>query len=243
MQVQVKGVIAALISFSLLAALVWAKDEPWKGKPYDQWDKKDLERIFTDSPWARIVSVTRSWAPLTSKDLPDKITSGAVRQPPTELERSSESSVGGELNINVYWASSKVMRAASARKSVLLDGNKGVDVTKYAGEPQEEYQIVVQSADMAPFFRHDEKYFQSVAFLQMKKSKLKLSPSKVHYERDANGTLVTTVIFYFPKKTPSGAPTIPADEKGAEFSCKLERTLLQANFDIQKMTDSSEPDL
>jgi len=69
------------------------------------------------------------------------------------------------------------------------------------------------------------------------------SPSKVHYERDANGTLVTTVIFYFPKKTPSGAPTIPADEKGAEFSCKLERTLLQANFDIQKMTDSSEPDL
>jgi hypothetical protein len=231
------------VSAFSLAAIAWAKDEPWKGKAYDQWDKKDVQRIFTESPWTRVVTVTRTWLPITGKDLPQDMISGGSRQLSTQIEKSDESSTGGELNINVYWASSRVMRAAAARKSELFDGKKDVDAAKYAAEPQEEYQIVVQSADMAPFFRHDEKSFQASAALQMKKSKLKLAPSHVHYERDATGTLVTAAVFYFPKKNSSGAPTISADEKNAEFSCKLEGTVLQANFDLQKMTDSTGPDL
>jgi len=243
MRTQLKSAGAAVISVLFLAAIAWAKDEPWKNKPYDQWDRKDIERIFTDSPWSRVVTVTRTWMPITAKDLPDKMISGGVRQLPTELERSSESSVGGELNINVYWASSRVMRAASARKATLIDGKKDVDAAKYAAELQEEYQIVVQSTDMAPFFRRDEKYFQTAATLQLKKSKAKLAPSHVHYERDATGTLVATAVFYFPKKTSSGEPTISSDEKNAEFSCKLEGTNLQTSFDLQKMADSAGPDL
>ena len=235
--------VTLFVLFSFLAAAVLAKDEPWKGKPYDQWDKKDVQRIFTDSPWARVVTVTRTWLPITGKDLPQDMISGGSRQLSTQIEKSNESSTGGELNINVYWASSKVMRAAAARKSELFDGKKDVDAAKYASEPQEEYQIVVQSTDMAPFIRHDEKSFQASATLQMKKNKVKLSPSHVHYERDATGALVTAAVFYFPKKTAVGAPTIAPDEKTAEFSCKLEGTVLQTSFDLQKMTDSAGPDL
>src|SRR5262249_50740878 len=135
MRMQFKSAAAALVSLSFLAALALAKDEPWKGKPYDQWDKRDLERIFTDSPWSRVVAVTRSWTPISAKDLPEKPLSGGSRQLPQELERSSETSAGGELNVNVYWASSRVMRAASARKASLIDGKKDVDPTKYAAEP------------------------------------------------------------------------------------------------------------
>jgi hypothetical protein len=134
------------------------------------------------------------------------------------------------------------MRGASARKSELL-GGKNVDVAKYANEPQEEYQIIVQSEDMTPFFRRDEKSFQANATLQMKKSKLNVSPSHVRYERDANGILVTAAVFYFPKKTAIGAATIPGDERTVEFSCKVEGTVLRVSFDLQKMTDSSGPDL
>src|SRR5262249_37229319 len=204
MHAQSKIAVTFFFGLLLLASLALAKDEPWKGKPYDQWDRKDLERIFTDSPWSRVATVTRTWQPISEKDAHDKILSGSGRKLPAEMERANEGSVGGDLNINVYWASSRVMRAASARKSEFIDAKKDVDVAKYAGEPQEEYQIVVQSADMAPFFRHDEKYFQTVASLQTKKTKLKLSPSHVRYERDAQGILVTAAVFYFPKKTPSG---------------------------------------
>jgi len=235
--------VAFLACVLFLATFAWAKDEPWKGKPYNEWDRKDLERIFTDSPWSRVVMVTRSWLPISEKDAHDKIISGSGRQLPAELERANEGTVGGDLNINVYWASSRVMRAASARKSELIDGKKDIEIAKYASETQEEYQIIVQSADMAPFFRHDEKYFQTVASLQTKKNKLKLAPSHVRYERNTQGILVTAAVFYFPKKTSSGDPVIASDEKSVSFACKLEGSTLQVSFEPPKMTDATGLDL
>jgi hypothetical protein len=237
------GILAIFSATLLFAALVWASDPPWKGKPYQQWDDKDVERVFTDSPWARTTTITRTWLPISQKDLPNDTVAGRDRPLPGTVERSAETSVGGELILYAYWASSRVMRAASARKAILHGGKKDVDVDKYAGEPQEEYQIVLQSQDMTPFFRRDEKFFQANAFLETKKGKKKMSPSHVHYERDANGLLVTTAIFFFPKKTPSGDPTIMPDEKSVEFSCKVEGSTLRVNFEPQKMGDQSGLDL
>jgi hypothetical protein len=227
----------------VFVVLAWASDVPWKGKPYDQWTDKDLERVFTDSPWTRTTSITRTWLPISSKDLPGKLISGGVRKLPTELERSAETSVGGELNFNVYWASSRVMRAASARKAVLHGQKKDVDVAKYAAEPQDEIQIVIQSEDMAPFARKDENFFQANAFLQPRKSKQKISPTHVRYERDEIGLLVTAAIFLFPQKTSSGDPVVTADEKNVEFNCKIESATLRVNFEPNKMVDQNGPAL
>ena len=44
-----------------LAVAVWASGDPWKDKPYQQWDAKDLQKIFQDSPWAHIVRVDAPW--------------------------------------------------------------------------------------------------------------------------------------------------------------------------------------
>lgn len=245
--------LAATFLFTILvfAALALASDPPWKGKPYDQWTDKDLEKIFTDSPWSRIGTVTRTWAPLTSSS---GSTSGA--QPSTPMPGGRPGGPGGvtspsgndaggpgdELRFNVYWASSRIMRAASARKSVLHGGKQDVDVAKYASEPQEEYQIVVQSEDMTPFVRHDEKFFQENSFLDVKKTKQKISPSHVHFERDDKG-LVGAAVFFFPKKTTGGEPTITSDEKNVEFNCRIEGSRLRVNFDPQKMMDTQGPSL
>lgn len=251
---------AALIFVALaFAAVALASDPPWKGKPYNQWTDKDLEKIFTDSPWSRIGMVTRTWVPLTSKDAPagqGAPTGGA--KPNTSMPPGGPGGAGpggargpsggggtptgDELNFNVYWASSRVMRAASARKSVLHGGKQDVDVAKYASEPQEQYQIVVQSEDMTPFLRHDEKFFQENSFLDVKKTKQKVSPSHVQYERDEKG-LVDAAVFFFPKKTAAGEPTVPSDEKNVEFNCKIEGSRLRVNFDPQKMVDSQGPSL
>jgi hypothetical protein len=247
--------VAATFLFTVLifAALALASDPPWKGKPFDQWTDKDLEKIFTDSPWSRIGTVTRTWVPATSNPTGGP-TSGSQPNTPMPAGRqggpggatgSSGSAAGGagdELRLNVYWASSRIMRAASARKSVLHGGKQDVDVAKYASEPQEEYQIVVQSEDMTPFLRHDEKFFQENSFLDVKKTKQKISPSHIRYERDEKG-LVAAAVFYFPKKTAAGEPTVPSDEKNVEFNCKIEGSRLRVNFDPQKMVDQSGPAL
>jgi len=235
--------LSLFVTVLLLGPLAWASGEPWKGKPYQQWDDKDLQRVFTDSPWARTMTLTRTWLPLSSKDFPEGPLQGTARKLPKEIERSDEATLGADVNFNVYWASSRVMRAASARQAALHGGGKEVDVEKYAGEPQEEFQIVIQGPDMAPFARKDEKFFQASAFLQMRKTKLKTSPSHVHYERAEDNRIVIAAVFFFQKKDPSGEPRIAADEKSVEFTCKIEGGSLRVNFEPQRMVDQNGRDL
>lgn len=245
-----KAAATFLFTALIFAALALASDPPWKGKPFDQWTDKDLEKIFTDSPWSRIGTVTRTWAPVTtsgssksgtqpSSPMPGARPGGATAPSGSD---AGAAATGDELRFNVYWASSRIMRAASARKSVLHGGKQDVDVAKYASEPQEEYQVVVQSEDMTPFVRHDEKFFQDNSFLDVKKTKQKVSPSHVRYELDEKGQ-VAAAVFYFPRKTSAGEPTVPSDEKNVEFNCKIEGSRLRVNFDPQKMVDSQGPAL
>jgi len=50
---------AALLSAALLAAAAGAAlaQEPWAGKPFGEWTKKEAERILADSPWAQTRTV------------------------------------------------------------------------------------------------------------------------------------------------------------------------------------------
>jgi hypothetical protein len=144
------------------------------------------------------------------------------------------------MNVLIFWQSSRVMRAATARQAV-LHGEK-VDVDKYASEPQSEYQIVLRMQDMTPFRQHDEKFFQDNAFLQMKKGKDKISPTHVVYEKDSAG-LVTAAVFFFPKTTSSGAPIVSADETEVQFSCKIADSTVRVGFKPRDMVDQSGPAL
>jgi hypothetical protein len=117
-----------------------------------------------------------------------------------------------------------------------------VDVDKYVSEPQTEYQIILRMADMTPFTQHDEKFFQDNAFLQTKKGKEKISPTRVTYEKNAQGS-IQDAIFFFPKTTSSGAPTISNDEKEVQFSCKIADQTVRVGFKPQEMADQSGPAL
>ena len=112
----------------------------------------------------------------------------------------------------------------------------------YAQAPQEEYQLVLSMGDMKPFLQSDEKFYQANSFLEMKRSKLKLSPSHVVYQKDSHGVL-RQVVFFFPKKASGGQPTIGNDETDVEFNGKIADSKLRVGFKPQKMADQSGPDL
>lgn len=237
--------IGLLLTLLLGVALLSAADKPWKAKTYQQWDEKDLQAILSDSPWVRVTPIQRSWLPVAEKDVaPDPQIAGAVRSMPAPntsqgTVRAGEESLR-ELNVQIFWQSSRVMRAAAAREAVLH--GQQVDVDKYAAEPQSEYQIIVRMEDMTPFTQHDEKFFQDNAFLQTKKNKDKISPTHVTFEKNAKGS-IQDAIFFFPKTTSSGAPTIPSDEKEVQFSCKIADQTVRVGFRPQEMVDSSGPAL
>jgi len=234
-----------LLGMLLGATLLCAGDKPWRAKTYQQWDEKDLQTILSDSPWVRVTPIQRTWLPVAEKDVaPDPQINGGVRQMPAPGTSANTVRAGEgswrELNVQVFWQSSRVMRAATAREAVLH--GKNVDVDKYVGEPQSEYQIILRMEDMTPFTQQDEKFFQDNAFLQTKKSKDKISPTHVVYEKNVKGS-VQDAIFFFPKTTPSGAPTISNDEKEVQFSCKIADTTVRVGFRPQEMVDQSGPAL
>jgi hypothetical protein len=233
--------LGLLLGLLLGATLLYGGDKPWKAKTYQQWDEKELQTILTDSPWVRSTTIPRTWLAVAEKDVaPDPQINGGVRQMPApgsaeNTARAGETSLR-ELNVQVYWQSSRVMRAATAREAVLH--GKTVDVDKYVAEPQTEYQVILRMADMTPFAQHDEKSFQDNAFLQTKKGKGKISPSHVVYEKNAQGS-IQDAIFFFPKTASSGEPTISGDEKEVQFSCKIADQTVRVGFKPQEMADQS----
>jgi hypothetical protein len=237
--------LALLLALLLGVTLVSAGDKPWKTKTFQQWDEKELQAILTDSPWVRVTTIQRTWLPVSEKEVaPDSQVSGGVRQMPPGGGQAGTIRAGEgswrELNVFIYWQSSRVMRAATARQAV-LHGEK-VDVGKYASEPQSEYQIILRMEDMTPFVQHNEEFFQTSAFLQMKKGKSKISPSHVVYERNQKG-LIQDAVFFFAKTSPSGVPAVSGDEKEVQFSCKIADSVVRADFNLREMVDQSGPDL
>ena len=239
--------VALLFALLLAVTVVCAGDKPWKSKPFKEWNEKEVQTILTDSPWVRTTTIQRSWIVSEKEVAPDPQLNGGVRSVPagggqpgsvgggaTAPIRSGEGSLQ-ELKVFIYWQSSRVMRAATAREAVLHGQN--VDPDKYASEPQSEYQIILRMEDMSPFVQHDEAFFQNAAFLQLKKGKSKISPSKVVYERNARGS-VQDAIFFFSKTNP-----ISDDETDVQFSCKIADSTVRADFKPRDMVDQSGPAL
>jgi hypothetical protein len=266
---------AVLLLAAMAAGALYAgKSEPWKDKPFDQWTDKDIQMVFTDSPWAETVTVEATWKPLSAADVnsapggsvegvgnqgptnPGRVTALSTPGPSTGGKGSSQGSGsilpsehdpnaltrGQNASFNVYWMSSRTMRGAVARKAELHAGSDPKAASEYVAEAQDEFQVAVQGADMAPFQRMDEKKYQELAWLQVKKGKHEIMPSHVVYRKDDHG-IVTAAVFYFPKKDASGEIVLGPDTKGVEFVCKVASSAIHAAFDPSKMVDMKGPDL
>ncbi|HLV94543.1 MAG TPA: hypothetical protein VKS44_05080 [Candidatus Acidoferrales bacterium] len=237
--------VVVILAISVCGSVLLADNKPWEGKPFQEWDAKDVQRIMTESPWVQTTTIERSWLSVAEKDVPpEQPIAGGVRTMPNNPAAANRESEESErqLKAYVYWDSSHVMRAASARNAVLHGMMKDSDVEQYASAPQAEYQLVLYMADMTPFLRNDEKFFEDKAYIETKRGKLKVLPSHVKYDRDDNGRL-KDVIFFFPKRTTSGEPTIAASETEVTFNCKLDRSRVNVNFDVRKMVGTSGLDL
>ena len=252
---------AILVSCAALVvtALVFAGGDPWKSKPYQQWDDKDVKRILEDSPWAKVVQVDVTWkadksyssgdaggpAPATNQQTPmggggksmgGSPTAAPASNPPVAGAGGAGSS-SGEANFLVRWVSSKTVERAVYRKAELAGTMKPEDAEKELAKQLDVYELVVFGPDMKPFQSADEDSIKTSAYLIEKKNKQKISPYKVEITRSPDGNKVQAVGIIFLRKASNGEPTIPDDEKGVDFDCFVGGAKIHASFDISKMQD------
>jgi hypothetical protein len=235
----------------LLAAIVWAGGDPWKSKPYQQWDAKDVRKVLDDSPWGRSVQVEAPW--LKGDAGGDSSDAGAAPAGPGgRSPQGGRSGVGNELGAGpqvavatfiVRWSSSRTIREAVARTAILAGQIKDDAAAQQLAQPVESYEIVVAGPDMKPFQSVDEKILQNGAFLIDRKTKQKLSPTSVKIQNTDDGKRIQSVAFFFPKKSDTGISTISAEEKTVDFLSVVTNVKIQVSFDISKMTDTVGRDL
>jgi len=260
---------AILVSSAALiaAALVFAGGDPWKSKPYQQWDDKDVKRVLEDSPWAKIVQVDVTWkagkdsssgdigapAPAANQQVPagggggKTVGGGSSPAAPgtnTPVAGAGDSgSSSGEASFLVRWVSSKTVEKAVYRKAELAGTVKPEEAEKELAKNLDVYELVVFGPDMKPFQSADEDTLKTSVGLILKKTKQKISPYKVEITRSPDGKKVTAVAFAFLRKAANGEPTIADDEKGVEFNCFVGGAKIRATFDISKMQDTQGRDL
>ncbi len=161
----------------VLAAVVFAgNNDPWKSKPYQQWDDKDVRRILGDSPWSKIVQVDATWTNLKdisaadSSQLPSGSTAPAAGgKMGTSPSAGANPTVGGaaappsdpgdpkpQVAFAVRWVSSRTLQRAAARSAELAGQIKPEDAEKQLANPPDVYEIALTGPDMRPFQTADE---------------------------------------------------------------------------------------
>ena len=243
----------------LAAVLAWASD-PWKGKPYQQWDQKDVNKVLNDSPWVSKVQVTTGsnfgslpgnpqmggepmggGAPGMGR--PGGGAPGMGGQPGGNPDAGGGPMIGGrETAFEARWISSLTMREALGRLSELEGKASPASVEHYLALSPANYEIVVISPYMSAFMKTDEATLAKETYLQMNKVKTKIAPVSVKIDRTADGKRVVGITFGFPK-TVNGKPSIAADENGINLVCQTKEMKLKFHFDPRKMETKQGSDL
>jgi len=248
-----RKLILGSLAVVILATLAWAGGDPWKSKPFAQWDEKDIRKILNDSPWSKVIAVPAAWstggeatgAPdpnhpsATQEHSPDGGAMGAGKTAPTAPSAPQVP----QATFVVRWGSSRTIREAFLRGQVLAGQSKEEEAEKRASQPVDVYQVLVAGPDMKPFQGADEKALLEKTYLLTKKTKQRIAATGVEYVRGADGKTIVKAAFSFPKKTEAGEPVIAADEKGAEFFCSIGGADMRASFEIPKMDDAQGRDL
>src|SRR5215469_3701776 len=250
----------------VLAAFAWASNDPWKDKPYQQWDQKDIQRVLSNSPWSKTVQVDAKWEPQGTQQAPQAVppenvptsggSSGGTGRSGGGMGGSSQApSPGGgygappasnatpEVAFAVRWFSSRTMREAILRNAVLSGSMKEEDAEKQLAQPVDAYQVLISGPHMTPFESAEENAIKQEATLTTKKGKQKIEASGVEIQRSPDGKTVRALVISFPKKTENGQATVGDDEKGAEFALSAPRISIKASFDLSKMYDAQGRDL
>jgi hypothetical protein len=256
--------IVGSLAFFTVACLIWAASDPWKSKPYQQWDDKDVRRILNDSPWSKVVHVNAPWA--SSGEASSHADDGGAAKSGTGGVVTATPGGGGgamggggaapgggggydtgmqipQATFVVRWVSARTVREAILRNAVLSGQMKPEDAEKQLEQPLDAYLLLIAGPDMKPFLASDEISLKDKSFLLAKKTKEKISPTSITIQRGPDGKAIQAIVFTFPMKSANGEATIATDEKSVEFSCSVGAATIQASFEVSKMEDSKGRDL
>lgn len=246
----------ATLAVVLLGAglLLWA-GEPWQDKPYTEWTPREAAKVLSDSPWARSGEIyllaPSGGGPADAGRLPDEMSRRWID--PNRYNDAAQSlwqQRTGQRNLPlqatvtgievVQWASSLTLRQALVRQGQLYARQGNEPAEALLSLPFEDYVIAVYRSDLPSFTGLSEESARAAAWLELKPSKRKVAPERVHLVRF--GDVLMHVEFYFPRQA-EGQPVIAPTDTRARFHWENGTHSTTVEFDLRKMVRAGQPDL
>jgi hypothetical protein len=222
----------------LAAAIALCAGEVWSSKDYSQWSAQDVNRVLTDSPWARQVSalfgptpheIDRSVIPPPgastanmggTRGVTDGRWDGGVGR---AIDHSAP-----KLPVTVRWDSALPIREALLRSRFGDQRSAPGDAKEQLNQPQKDYIITViglLTNDQSKDRERVRTELMGAAKL-IRRGKLPIRPEKVELDASASAIQV-----FFPRTEP-----ISLNDKEVTFELQFGSMRVQKTFRLKVMT-------
>jgi hypothetical protein len=237
------AVIAVLLPAPLCAADVW------ESKPFADWNEKDLQKVFGNSPWARqtraVVSNTKGGA---KPPVPDASSNGGAAggrgsrsadspgaaarlgPSPSDFDPTGQSAEQPGIPVIVRWQTALPLRQAQMRAKYGKEAATSPEAQKFLAQEPMLYVIAVVGlpGSVASVGGGDQvKQTAARASTLAAKGKEPLRPVAVEFL--PNGTAVD-VLIGFPKTLP-----FTLDDQEVEFSAQIGAAAVKYKFKLKDM--------
>jgi hypothetical protein len=197
----------------------------WEEKEFTAWSDKDVEKMMTNSPWAKRLTVV-------------------FPRPPTESGgrgggrggRGGGGGFGGgspQARLIVRWQSALPVRQAVVRAQIGSDGAVGPDARAVLDQNAPGYFVVVSGVP-GQFGRLSPEALMAEARLE-RKGKEPIRPVQAAAQREGRGVALAYV---FPKDE-----AIVLDDKDVEFVTKVGDATIKRKFKLEDMVYNDQLEL
>jgi hypothetical protein len=230
-------------SLFVLGASVWAADF-WQVKPFTDWSDKDLQKMLTNSPWAKSIGVNVSGPSAITAGAPAGAGRGAggVGQEGTPISEQSGRGGRGPLSppnappdvvvadVVLRWQSALPIKQALARLKYGAEAGSSAEAKETLGRQESNFVIVASGEPLRAMLRGDPEAVKAAVLgktMLLRKGKNPIQPSDIQVNAAARNF---EIYFTFPR-----TPEVTAEDKELEFVTKIGDLSLRSKFQLRSM--------
>jgi hypothetical protein len=221
-----KSLLLRLLAlYMVLAGLaVWAADV-WVSKPYTDWSAKDVDKIMTDSPWAKQVTVTLDLS---------RGGGSAGSAPSSEVNNSGDADPGGAppaTGLFVRWQTAPTLMQALIKWRYGAQAGTSERAQKSL-RPEDRYYVIWVAGLPNSAGTRDRNAKASLLALTTLAVKRKdaIVATDVVFDPGPGRGRITDAHFVFPRRI-----AFSLDDKEVEFTTHFGKTKVQAKFVLKSM--------
>lgn len=235
-----KRILLAALFFVLI--LPATAEQPWEKKSPEQWNKKEVEKILTDSPWSKRTQVP--YYPLESGEgLETSTTIVNVGNPRANdpsrdpmPDPSTRAVWQSDRIFFVRWASAKILQSAREREAALSTNSLGATPPRRSKPSADEIVIEVAGTALDPLPPADEDRLAQNGYLLVGKEKWKVEAVRAQVFYGVRGSRYPIAYeYYFSRQTQLGRELVPENETDVEFVGQVGPRVFKAKFNPSKM--------